>query len=915
MSSSDHTFFVLAAVVYRAGTVASALDAIDAQVYEPDALAVVGGGESGRSAAAERDIGWVASPRDLSGAFGPDTTHVWLLHDDAMPRPDALGAMVHELERTEASVAGAKLLKADDPDTLELVGAATDVFGVPYTGLDDDERDQEQYDVVRDVAYVSGACMLVRRDLYLGLGGPDLTMAPNAAGIDFSQRARVAGGRVVVVPSAEVLHQGGCESGPSWREEAGQIRAMMKAYQRVTLAWVLPGAFFAGLIAAIGHTFLDQRTALGRFALAWAWNIRYLPSTLAERRRMRRARLAGDEELFRYQVKGSVELRDLGEMIGDRLRQRAANGRFDEILDRGRTFWQQPGFIAAVAGLFFAFLATRSIWSGSLPIGGFSLPLPESAWATLKEYAGGWNPAGLGGPASLTPAVGAASLVQLVLLSKAGLASAVLTLGALIAALWGTGRMLGRLGIGQWGRIIGALALAGGPAAALLGRSDAWPALIGLGAAPWAVAVALGEWPASWRNRAARVATLALSTGALAVFAPVALVVPTVALGIGALLRRGWGAALRAAVGGALAFPLLFPWLYSISFGDLLGGRSLFWTPSIWMLGVLLLTGVLVVVFGDSETSAIGGLGAILVAGGGAVARTAGVGGGYEIAVAGLILASLGTGMLAGAAVDLGGRFATSGLARRMLVAVGALGGVILAAGALAMLPGGRAGLAPDQFRSALAFTAARASADGPERVLLVAPEQEDLPGTGLAGDGYWYRVVESPTPTLDQAWLSRPGLGDEALGATLQEFISDGELRPGEALAAFGIRWVVMVGSTPLDTAFDAQLDMKPLAGLDYTVFESEVPSPVAVSTDGVPWSWNPPVFSGDPAGRVILKINADPGWGPAWTQYEWANEIAGTDGVATFSADPLRRGFALAAGIYLILLIGTGLFVRSKQ
>ncbi|MFZ0493033.1 MAG: glycosyltransferase [Acidimicrobiia bacterium] len=914
MSSSDHKAFVLAAVIARAGSVGSALDAIEAQVYEPESVAVVGGGDAEREAAGVRGMTWVASPGELAGVLGSDTTHVWVLHDDALPRPDALGALVSELERTDASVAGAKLLRSDNSDMLELVGAATDVFGVPYTGLEDNERDQEQYDVVRDVAYVSGACMLVRRDLFLGLGGPDTTMAPNAAGIDFSQRARIAGGRVVVVPSAEVLHEGSCETGPSWREDAGQIRAVAKAYRGLTLAWVLPGAFATGLISALVHTLLDRRNALLHFLFAWGWNVRRLPSTIGERHRMRRARLVGDEELFRYQVKGSVALKEVAELLGDRLRERTTEGRFEELVDRGRNFWQQPGFIASIAVVLFAVVATRSIWGVRLPVGGFSLPLPESARATLIEYAGGWNPAGLGGASPMMPVVGAAALVQLILFSKAGLASAVLTVGALIGGLWGAGRMLGRLGIGQWGRIVGALALVGGPAARVLGQADAWPGLLALGVAPWAIAIALRPWPQPWWDRIARVAGLGLSTGALAVFAPVGLVVPLVALVLGALVKGGWGSVVRGAIGAVLAIPLLLPWFYSISPGELLDGPSLYWSPSIWVVGLMAGIAVLVVTVGDREMAAIGGLGAALVAGGAAVARTSGVGGGYEVSVAGLVLASVGAALLAGASVDLGGRFATSVLSRRVLAAIGAIGGVVLAVGALAMVPAGRAGLGADQFGAPLAFTTARASVDGPDRILLVGEHETDLPGTSRAGDGYWFRVIDGPAPTLTQGRLPDPGLGDEALTATLQNILS-GELRPGEALAAYGVRWVVLIGATPFDTAFDAQLDMKPLPGLGFTVFESEVRSPVAESSDGLTWTWMPPRFEGEPADRVLLKVNANQGWGPGWTQSEWANEVDGSQGVAEFTPDATLRLLAEAAGVYLLLLIGVSAFVRSRS
>src|SRR5690606_40406632 len=94
--------------------------------------------------------------------------YLWFLHSDARPRPDALAALVREVERNEASLGGSKLLVAGSRDELEEVGSATDVFGEPYSGLEEGEIDLQQYDVVREVAFVRSASMLARRDLAQG---------------------------------------------------------------------------------------------------------------------------------------------------------------------------------------------------------------------------------------------------------------------------------------------------------------------------------------------------------------------------------------------------------------------------------------------------------------------------------------------------------------------------------------------------------------------------------------------------------------------------------------------------------------------------------------------------------------------------------------------------------------------------
>lgn len=908
---------VLAAIIARTEGVSGALDAVRAQVYEPDAIIVVGGGPEDRKAAEEAGVPWVDTVGGLSGHLSPSVTHIWVLHDDAKPRPDALGWMVEGAERTDASVVGAKLLKAEDPTMLEFVGAATDVYCTPYTGLDEEERDQEQYDVVRDVAYVSGACMLVRRDLFMGLGGPDVSMAPNVAGIDFSLRAHVAGGRVVVVPSAEVLHERACADRHGWRERGGQIRAMVKSYQWFTLVWALPMAFLSGLTASLIRTFTDRRRDVLDFMLAWAWNVRHLSSTLRGRTRTQKARLVGDEEIFRYQVKGSAELRDAAEVLGERLRERSSEGRLTELVDKGRAFWQQPGFIAALAAVLFVLLATRSIWTGSLPVTGFSLPMPASAWATLQSYAGGWNPAGLGSAAPQMPVVGLLALLQLILFSKAGLTTALASVAAMLLGVWGSARLLYRLDIRRFGRVAGALVLVGGPAALVLGNAGSWPGLLALGVLPWTLEIPLRPWPAGWRRRLRIVALLGLTTGVLAMLSPIALAIPITALLVGALVQGKWSAVLLGLVGAALAVPLLLPWLYTVAPETVLrDGPAIYWDPSVWIIGIFAATALFAVVFADRERAMVAGWGAIALTGGGVVARTAGLGWGHDMSVAGLLLAALGSAMLAGAAVDAAGRLTEAGMLRRMLVTVGSLGGIALAVGALLLVVNGRMGLGEDRFRSALEFTSARAAEEGVDRVLLAGPP-ETLPGTVRLHNGFGYRIIGGSVPTLPEARLAAPQVGDDALAAVIDRIETGEELRPGAALADFGVRWVVLTGPTTLGAPLETQLDMKllPIPGSDYTVYESEVASPRALTTEGVAWRWDPPYYRGPSADRVVIRENAHPSWGTEWQQVGWANEVSGASGQVGFNPNTLLRTMAwVALGYLLLLTAGVVLGRRSS-
>jgi GT2 family glycosyltransferase len=70
---------------------------------------------------------------------------------------------------------------------------------------------------VRDVSAVTGACLLVRRDLYLQLGGLDPALRIAFNDVDFCLRLRAAGHRVVWTPLAELYHLEGKSRGRDFR--------------------------------------------------------------------------------------------------------------------------------------------------------------------------------------------------------------------------------------------------------------------------------------------------------------------------------------------------------------------------------------------------------------------------------------------------------------------------------------------------------------------------------------------------------------------------------------------------------------------------------------------------------------------------------------------------------------------------
>jgi GT2 family glycosyltransferase len=137
----------------------------------------------------------------------PATPWVWLLHDDSAPAPDALAELVRAVGRAPSvALAGSKQRTWTDPERLLEVGVRTTPWGRRMTDVEPGELDQGQLDGRTDVLAVGLAGALVRRDVWDALRGPDPALGEFGAGLDVSRRARLAGHRVVVVPSAVVRH-------------------------------------------------------------------------------------------------------------------------------------------------------------------------------------------------------------------------------------------------------------------------------------------------------------------------------------------------------------------------------------------------------------------------------------------------------------------------------------------------------------------------------------------------------------------------------------------------------------------------------------------------------------------------------------------------------------------------------------
>ncbi|TAH18134.1 MAG: glycosyltransferase family 2 protein [Cytophagales bacterium] len=145
-----------------------------------------------------------------------DADYYVLLNSDVEVTPHWLVPMV-KLMDSQPNIAACqpKIKSFHHKDTFEHAGAGggyVDMLGFPFCRgrvFDHVEKDVGQYDDTKEVFWASGACMVVRADLYHHFGGLDDDFFAHMEEIDLCWRLKNAGYQIFYCGQSEVYHVGG----------------------------------------------------------------------------------------------------------------------------------------------------------------------------------------------------------------------------------------------------------------------------------------------------------------------------------------------------------------------------------------------------------------------------------------------------------------------------------------------------------------------------------------------------------------------------------------------------------------------------------------------------------------------------------------------------------------------------------
>ncbi len=133
---------------------------------------------------------------------------VLLLNNDTIVRSDTLEVLVHTAEtEPKAGIIGAKIYYYDKPNTIWYSGGKLDIHRALGTHPKMGEEDNASQNKCVDTDFVTGCCLLTRREVIERIGMLDYNYFIYLEDADYSVRAKKAGYSVIYQPAAVLYHR------------------------------------------------------------------------------------------------------------------------------------------------------------------------------------------------------------------------------------------------------------------------------------------------------------------------------------------------------------------------------------------------------------------------------------------------------------------------------------------------------------------------------------------------------------------------------------------------------------------------------------------------------------------------------------------------------------------------------------
>lgn len=159
---------------------------------------------------------------------------ILLNNDTEIITPDWIETMLEHAQRPEVGAVGAKLLFPNN--SIQHAGVLIGIGGIANSSFLKNDKDDHCYfgqaDVIKNYSAVTGACMMVRKDIYLRLKGlNEENLAVTFNDVDFCLRLREKGYLIVYTPYAQLYHHESLSRG--YEVNLNEIKFMQRQHAGV----------------------------------------------------------------------------------------------------------------------------------------------------------------------------------------------------------------------------------------------------------------------------------------------------------------------------------------------------------------------------------------------------------------------------------------------------------------------------------------------------------------------------------------------------------------------------------------------------------------------------------------------------------------------------------------------------------
>lgn len=138
--------------------------------------------------------------------------YIFVLNPDTVVKKDSIEKLVSGLEQTNAGIAGPKIY-FDNSETIWYAGGKFDLLNVLGSHRGVNEKDRGQYEKIEETDYVSGAAMMIKREVLEKVGLFDENFFLYYEDSDLCFRAKIAGFKIMYLPTAIVYHRNAQSTG------------------------------------------------------------------------------------------------------------------------------------------------------------------------------------------------------------------------------------------------------------------------------------------------------------------------------------------------------------------------------------------------------------------------------------------------------------------------------------------------------------------------------------------------------------------------------------------------------------------------------------------------------------------------------------------------------------------------------